>query len=343
MNPWWRRPAAEDGSARPESAGASAPVPAAQKKEQKDAQTEEPAAETAARAVAEAARGSAADGTARFVDASALLVDTELSVGDADAGDDADDSAPSPGSDWAVQEKEAPGPLSSDREDAGEGHVSPVLDAGIESAQPVEAAPAAADRPAPARRRRRRRRGRRGRGRGRGRAPQPDEPSDAAEKAAPAPAARPGASRPRAGRAAALLDLSALKRDLGKGAVLDPEGLFALLDGELGKLVLRRVYADAGDRHLDRAALHRGGAEVVDVPSHTQERGCSAAVRIVVDALELCYTMRGIGIMVLAASSVQMLPLVAKLQQNGVTVIGLGGAGANAQVRSQCDRFIGLG
>ncbi len=140
-----------------------------------------------------------------------------------------------------------------------------------------------------------------------------------------------------------LLDVEALKRSLGATAGIDPEGLFARLDGDLGKLVLRRVYADARDRDLDRAALHRSGAEVVDVPANPEERGCSAAVRIVVDALELCYTKRGIGTMVLVASSVQMLPLVAKLQQNGVTVIGLGGADADLQVRGQCDRFIDLG
>ena len=169
------------------------------------------------------------------------------------------------------------------------------------------------------------------------------------EKAASAPAPAPApedprpASRQQAGRAAVLLDLGALKRDLGAAAVLDPEGLFARLGGDLGKLVLRRVYADARDRDLDRAGLHKGGAEVVDVPSNPEERGCSAAVRIVVDALELCYTKRGVNTLVLVASSIQMLPLVAKLQQNGVTVIGLGGAAADLQVRGQCDRFIDLG
>ena len=140
-----------------------------------------------------------------------------------------------------------------------------------------------------------------------------------------------------------LLDLGGLSRSLGEGAGLDPEGLFARLDGELGKLVLRRVYADAGEEGFDRAALHRGGVEVVDAPSGVEARGCSAAVRIVVDAIELCYTKRNVDTMVLVASSAQMLPLVAKLQQNGLTVIGLGGADGDAQVRAQCDRFIELG
>ncbi len=205
--------------------------------------------------------------------------------------------------------------------------VSAALEAATEPAEPAqamteaqvttEAAEAAA--PAPAKRRRRRRRG----GRRGGATP---------------PAAR---SR-KAGRAAALLDLGGLERSLEGESELDTEGLLARLDGELGQLVLRRVYADASDERLDRKALHGGGVEVVDVPSGTEVRGCSAAVRIVVDALELCYTKRGVGTVVLGATSVQMLPLVAKLQQNGVTVIGLGGAGGDALVRAQCDRFIDL-
>jgi hypothetical protein len=255
-----------------------------------------------------------------------------------------EESAPADDASSLLVDAEPPAPETDAHggEDAGEGRVSPALEAATEPAKPARATAADEDPAGPAKRRRRRRR-RGGRGRGRGRGPQPDGQSGAAEKAAPAPAGRKRASLPQAGRAAVLLDLGALKRDLGDAAVLDPEGLFARLDGDLGKLVLRRVYANARDRDLDRAALHGGGAEVVDVPSNPEERGCSAAVRIVVDALEFCYTKRGIDTMVLVASSIQMLPLVGKLQQNGVTVIGLGGAGANAQVRGQCDRFIDLG
>ncbi|MCY3930064.1 MAG: NYN domain-containing protein [Acidobacteria bacterium] len=290
MNPWWRRPVAEEGSAR---------------------------AEPEAQAVAEEVQESPAQD-----EVSALLVDAEATVSDADAGGDEQEAA--------------------DEGDAGEASVSPALQAATEPAKPARATPEDEDKPPPARRRRRRRR-RGGRGRGRGRATQAGGGSGAGEVERAADAGPRAASPTAAGRAAVLLDVEALKRSLGAAAGIDPEGLFARLDGDLGKLVLRRVYADARDRDLDRAALHRSGAEVVDVPANPEERGCSAAVRIVVDALELCYTKRGIGTMVLVASSVQMLPLVAKLQQNGVTVIGLGGADGNAQVRGQCDRFIDLG
>lgn len=331
MNPWWRRPAAEDGPARAKAERGRAPAPVVQKREDETGQ--EPAGPDA-RAVGEAPEESAAAESARADDSSSLLVDAEPPAEDAETGGDAPEAVTEP----AVQEDAAPD--AADGKDAGEGRVSPALEAATEPAKPARTAAADEDKPAPAKRRRRRRR--RG-GRGRGRAAQPDGESGLKEQTAPAVAGRRRAASPQAGRGAVLLDLGALQRDLGEAAVLDPEGLFARLDGDLGKLVLRRVYADARDGDLDRAALHRGGAEVVDVPSNPEERGCSAAVRIVVDALELCYTKRGVNTMVLVASSIQMLPLVAKLQQNGVTVIGLGGAGANAQVRGQCDRFIDLG
>ena len=328
MDPWWRRPAAEDGPVRAKAKRGRAPAPVEKKKSET---ARKPAAGPDAQVVAEAPEGSAKAKSAPADDSSSLLVDA---APPAEAGGDAPETVTDPAA------REDSPPDAADGKDAGEGRVSPALEAATEPAKPARTAAADEDKPAPAKRRRRRRGGR---GRGRGRTAQLDGESSVKDKTAPAPAGRRRAASPEAGRAAVLLDLGALKRDLGEAAVLDPEGLFARLDGDLGKLVLRRVYADARDRDLDRAALHRGGAEVVDVPSNPEERGCSSAVRIVVDALELCYTKRGVNTMVLAASSIQMLPLVAKLQQNGVKVVGLGGAGANAQVRGQCDRFIDLG
>ena len=333
MNPWWRRPAAEKGPARAEPKRSSAPDAGVQ--QEKAGQSKESAGEPVAQVAVEEVEASAAEESAPAAGASPLLVDAEASpAGDAEAAVD----APTAASDAAAEEDVAREADAADGEDPGEAGVSPALEAATEPAQPAQAAPADEDKPAPARRRRRRRGGR-----GRGRSAESAGESSAATATRAAPAGPPSASPSAAGRAAVLLDLGALKRSLEATSGLDPEGLFARLDADLGKLVLRRVYVDAGDGDLDRTALHRGGVEVVDVPSNMEERGCSAAVRIVVDALELCYTKPGVNTMVLVASSVQTLPLVAKLQQNGVTVIGLGGADANAQVRGQCDRFIDMG
>ncbi len=336
MNPWWRRPVAENSPAKAAPERGSAPDAGVQ--EEESGQIEEPAGEPEARAAAEEVEAAAAEESAPAADSSSLLVDAEPAAGDAEAGVDAPEAAP----DAAAEEDVAREADAADGHDPGEASVSPALEAATEPARPARPTPADEDKPVPSRRRRRRRR-RGGRGRGRGRAAQSDGESSAAKETRAVPAGPPAASPSAAGRTAVLLDLGALKRSLGETSGLDPEGLFAGLDGDLGKLVLRRVYADAVDHDLDRAALHRDGVEVVDVPSNMEERGCSAAVRIVVDALELCYTKPGVNTMVLVASSVQTLPLVAKLQQNGVTVIGLGGADANAQVRGQCDRFIDVG
>ncbi len=283
MNPWWRRPAAE------EKAGPAGSETASPETE------DEPRHEAAAEAKP------------------------------------TEDSEPA--EDAAVEETAASEP-------AAEPRVSAALEAATEPAEPARPATGDDGEAAPPKRRRRRRRSRR---RGRGGGPQQGgEAGQGAEAQAPAAAPRKTKSGG-PGRAAVLLDLGGLERSLEGGPALDAEGLLARLDGELGKLVLRRVYADASEERLDRKALHGGGAEVVDVPSGTEVRGCSAAVRIVVDALELCYTKRSVDTVVLVATSVQMLPLVAKLQMNGLTVIGLGGSEGDAQVRAQCDRFIDLG
>ena len=319
MNPWWRRPAADE-----------KPEPARRKKARAKGE-DEPKAEAAG------------DAAAPVVDeppvSPALEAATEpASPARPNTGDTGDAGDASPAGDTGD------GGDASHTGDTGDGgDTSRAGDTG-DGGESAASAP-------PRRRRRRRRRSRRG---GRGAAAQGQDEADRQGKAgkqgearedrkAQAADAPPRARRSGGpGRAAVLLDLGGLERSLDGGSPLDPEGLLARLDADLGKLVLRRVYADASDRALDRKALHGGGAEVVDVPSGAEVRGCSAAVRIVVDALELCYTKRGVDTVVLAATSVQMLPLVAKLQQNGVTVVGLGGPEGDPQVRAQCDRFIDL-
>ncbi len=309
MNPWWRRPAAEEkpGPARPEAASAET--------------EDEPQVETA---------GGDESAAAPEPDEDELTASepTEAPLAELAAAEEA------PGGQEEAAEEAEP---------AAELPVSAALEAATEPAEPAEPArPATGDdgEAAPPKRRRRRRRRSRRRGRGGG----PQQQGEAGEGAeAQGPAAAPRKTKSGGpGRAAVLVDLGGLERSLEGGPALDAEGLLARLDGELGKLVLRRVYADASEERLDRKALHGGGAEVVDVPSGTEVRGCSAAVRIVVDALELCYTKQSVDTVVLVATSVQMLPLVAKLQMNGLTVIGLGGSEGDAQVRAQCDRFIDL-
>lgn len=316
MNPWWRRPAAEE-KAGP--AGSETASPETEDEPRHEAAAE---AEPSEDAAVEETAASEPTGTPS---AAVLAAAEESPGGQEEAAEEA--------SEGSADEVPA--------EPAAEPRVSAALEAATEPAEPARLATGDDGEAAPPKRRRRRRRRSRRRGRGGG----PQQGGEAGQGAeAQAPAAAPRRTKSGGpGRAAVLLDLGGLERSLEGRPALDAEGLLARLDGELGKLVLRRVYADASEERLDRKALHGGGAEVVDVPSGTEVRGCSAAVRIVVDALELCYTKRSVDTVVLVATSVQMLPLVAKLQMNGLTVIGLGGSEGDAQVRAQCDRFIDLG
>lgn len=322
MNPWWRRPAAEE-KAGPAGSETASP-------ETEDEPRHEAAAEAEPTEDSEPAEDAAVEETAASeptgTPSAAVLAAAEESPG-------GQEEAAEEASEGSADEVPA--------EPAAEPRVSAALEAATEPAAPARPATGDDGEAAPPKRRRRRRRRSRRRGRGGG----PQQGGEAGQGAeAQAPAAAPRKTKSGGpGRAAVLLDLGGLERSLEGGPALDAEGLLARLDGELGKLVLRRVYADASEERLDRKALHGGGAEVVDVPSGAEVRGCSAAVRIVVDALELCYTKRSVDTVVLVATSVQMLPLVAKLQMNGLTVIGIGGSEGDAQVRAQCDRFIDLG
>ena len=337
VDPWWRRPAAEEKpeAARPKKASAGS--------DRQPEATDAVEAESAAATVDEPT-----DDSPTALATTAATPATEDAT-EAEATADAEDAAPAEPAEPAVsaaleaatEPAEPARPVAEETPTAADTPTREdvTVAEGAEGAQAEDAAPA------PAKRRRRRRRGgRRSRRGGRGGGQDGGQPSAGGNvtEADPGGAVSPPTRTARPGRAAALLDLGGLERSLEGGPALDPEGLLGRLDGELGKLVLRRVYADASDERLDRKALHGGGVEVVDVPSGTEVRGCSAAVRIVVDALDLCYTKRGVGTVVLGATSVQMLPLVVKLQQNGVTVIGLGGPGGDPQVRAQCDRFIDL-
>jgi len=321
VNPWWRKPAAEE-KAGP--AGSETASPETEDESRHEAAAEAEPTEDSEPAEDAAVEETAASEPAGTPSAAVLAAAEESPGGQEEAAEEA--------SEGSADEVPA--------EPAAEPRVSAALEAATEPAEPARPATGDDGEAAPPKRRRRRRRSRR-RGRGGG-PPQGGEAGQGAEAQAPAAAPRKTKSGG-PGRAAVLLDLGGLERSLEGGPALDAEGLLARLDGELGKLVLRRVYADASEERLDRKALHGGGAEVVDVPSGTEVRGCSAAVRIVVDALELCYTKRSVDTVVLVATSVQMLPLVAKLQMNGLTVIGLGGSEGDAQVRAQCDRFIDLG
>jgi uncharacterized LabA/DUF88 family protein len=112
---------------------------------------------------------------------------------------------------------------------------------------------------------------------------------------------------------------------------------------EKGKVVFRRAYADWA-RYADAATrLHDLGVELIDVPPSTRAGKNGADVRLVIDALELCYLREHIDTFVIASGDSDFCPLAYKLRENDRTVIGMAVKEATSPLFVKaCDEFIYL-
>lgn len=112
---------------------------------------------------------------------------------------------------------------------------------------------------------------------------------------------------------------------------------------EKGKVVFRRAYADWTRFAPATKRLHDKGVELVDVPPSTQAGKNGADVRLVVDALELCYLREHIDTFVIASGDSDFCPLASKLRENDRTVIGMAVKDATSPLFVKaCDEFIYL-
>jgi uncharacterized LabA/DUF88 family protein len=112
---------------------------------------------------------------------------------------------------------------------------------------------------------------------------------------------------------------------------------------EQGKVIFRRAYCDWSRFHDAKAHLHELGVELVDVPPSTRAGKNAADMRLVIDALELCYAREHIDTYVIASGDSDFCPLAAKLRENDRRVIGLGVKQATSPMFVKaCDEFIYL-
>src|SRR4051812_25775900 len=111
----------------------------------------------------------------------------------------------------------------------------------------------------------------------------------------------------------------------------------------MGKVIFRRAYCDWSRFREAKAHLHEFGVELVDVPPSTRAGKNSADMRLVIDALELCYAREHIDTFVIASGDSDFCPLAYKLRENDRLVIGLAVREATSPffVRA-CDEFIYL-
>jgi uncharacterized LabA/DUF88 family protein len=112
---------------------------------------------------------------------------------------------------------------------------------------------------------------------------------------------------------------------------------------EKGKVVFRRAYADWTRFPEATQRLHDKGVELVDVPPSTRAGKNGADVRLVIDALELCYLREHIDTFVLASGDSDFCPLAYKLRENDRTVIGMAVKESTSPLFVKaCDEFIYL-
>lgn len=108
-----------------------------------------------------------------------------------------------------------------------------------------------------------------------------------------------------------------------------------------GSIVVRKAYCD-WDRYKDsKAAMHEAAFELIEIPHVRQSGKNSADIRMVVDALDLCYTKPHVDTFVILSGDSDFSPLVTKLRENDKGVIGVGVKNSTSDLLiSACDEFI---
>ena len=108
-----------------------------------------------------------------------------------------------------------------------------------------------------------------------------------------------------------------------------------------GSIVVKKAYCD-WDRYKDfKAGMHQASFELIEIPHVRQSGKNSADIRMVVDALDLCYTKSHVDTFVVISGDSDFSPLVSKLRENNKTVIGVGVKKSTSDLlMANCDEFI---
>ncbi|MEA3292362.1 MAG: NYN domain-containing protein [Pseudomonadota bacterium] len=108
-----------------------------------------------------------------------------------------------------------------------------------------------------------------------------------------------------------------------------------------GNIVVRKAYCDWARYKEFKAAMHEAAFELIEIPHVRQSGKNSADIRMVVDALDLCYTKSHVDVFVVVSGDSDFSPLVTKLRENNKIVIGVGVKQSTSDLLiSSCDEFI---
>jgi uncharacterized protein (TIGR00288 family) len=108
-----------------------------------------------------------------------------------------------------------------------------------------------------------------------------------------------------------------------------------------GSIVVKKAYCDWDRYKQFKAGMHEAAFELIEIPHVKLSGKNSADIRMVVDALDLCYTKEHIDTFVIISGDSDFSPLVSKLRENAKTVIGVGVKQSTSDLLiSNCDEFI---
>src|SRR5450432_4669401 len=108
-----------------------------------------------------------------------------------------------------------------------------------------------------------------------------------------------------------------------------------------GHIVVKKAYCDFERYKSFKRGLHEAAFELIEIPHVRQSGKNSADIRMVVDALDLCYTKAHVDTFVIISGDSDFSPLVSKLRENAKRVIGVGVKNSTSDLLiANCDEFI---
>jgi uncharacterized protein (TIGR00288 family) len=108
-----------------------------------------------------------------------------------------------------------------------------------------------------------------------------------------------------------------------------------------GSIVVKKAYCDWERYKAFKSTMHEAAFELIEIPHVRQSGKNSADIRMVVDALDLCYTKAHVDTFVIISGDSDFSPLVSKLRENNKAVIGVGVKQSSSDLLiSNCDEFI---
>ena len=108
-----------------------------------------------------------------------------------------------------------------------------------------------------------------------------------------------------------------------------------------GNIVVKKAYCNWERYKEFKGGMHEAGFELIEIPHIRQSGKNSADIRMVVDALDLCYTKSHVDSFVIISGDSDFSPLAAKLRENNKIVVGCGVKNSTSDLLiSACDAFI---